>query len=147
MTNISIRPATEQDDATIKQMVSKEHLDPTSVKWQHFLIAERDEGDGSPRMVGIGQVKEYPGCQELGSLVVLPEYRRQGIAAELIRALEARAGRPLYLTCRSTMQHYYAGFGYERISIWKAPRAILWKLLFTRLFLVFGIQIVLMVKA
>jgi amino-acid N-acetyltransferase len=141
MSDLHIRPATEQDDTTIKQMVSREHLDPTSVKWRHFLVAERDG-----KIVGIGQVKEYPGCLELGSLVVLREYRGQGIAGELIRALEARAGRPLYLTCRSRMQHYYAGFGYERIPILKAPPAILWKLLFTRLFLVVGVRIVLMVK-
>lgn len=141
MSDLHIRPATEQDDAIIKQMVSREHLDPTSVKWQHFLVAERDG-----KIVGIGQVKEYPGCLELGSLVVLPEYRRQGIAGELIRALEAKAGRPLYLTCRDRMQDYYAGFGYRQIPIWKAPPAILWKLLFTRLFLLFGVRIVLMVK-
>jgi amino-acid N-acetyltransferase len=141
MANINLRPATEQDDAAIKQMVRKENLDPTTLKWQHFLIAEQNG-----QMVGIGQVKEYAGCQELGSLVVLPEYRRQGIAGELIKALEARAGRPLYLTCRSTMQQYYARFGYQWIPIWKAPPAILWKLLFTRLFLVFGIRIVVMWK-
>ena len=146
MSDLQIRPATEQDDATIKQMVSKEHLDPTSVKWQHFLVAERDAGDGTSQIVGIGQVKQYPGCLELGSLVVLPEFRGQGIAGELIRALEARAGRPLYLTCRDRMQGYYAGFGYERIPILKAPSAILWKLLFTRLFLLFGVRIVLMRK-
>lgn len=141
MVELNIRPATKQDDATIKQMVSKEHLDPTSVKWQHFLVAERDG-----KIVGIGQVKEYPGCQELGSLVVLPEYRGRGIAGELIKALEARAGRPLYLTCRDRMQHYYERFGYQRIPILKAPRPILVKLLFTRLFLVFGVRIVLMWK-
>jgi amino-acid N-acetyltransferase len=141
MPELDIRAATEQDDATIKQMVSREHLDPTSLKWQHFLVVEHDG-----KIVGIGQVKQYPGCQELGSLVVLPEYRGQGIAGELIPALEARAGRPLYLTCRDRMQGYYAGFGYERIPLWKAPPAILWKLLFTRLFLLFGVRIVLMVK-
>jgi amino-acid N-acetyltransferase len=142
MTDITIRPATEQDDAAIKQIVRQEYLDPTSLNWQHFLIAEHDG-----QLVGFGQVKELPGCQELGSLAVLPAYRRQGIAGELIRTLEAHAGRPLYLTCRRQMQHYYARFGYERIPIWTAPKAILWKLLFSRLFVLFGIQIVLMRKA
>jgi amino-acid N-acetyltransferase len=91
-------------------------------------------------------VKEYPGCLELGSLVVLPQYRGQGIAANLIYALEAKSGRPLYLTCRDRMQRYYERFGYRRIPILKAPPAILWKLLITRLFLLVGVQIVLMRK-
>jgi amino-acid N-acetyltransferase len=139
--DLNIRSATQQDDTIIRQMVSKEHLDPTSLKWQHFLVAERDG-----QIVGIGQVKAYPDCQELGSLVVLPQYRGQDIAADLIHALEARARRPLYLTCRDTLQPYYERFGYQRIPIMHAPRSILWKLLISRLFLLFGVRIVLMVK-
>jgi amino-acid N-acetyltransferase len=138
---VNIRPAAEADEATIKRMVRAEGLDPTSLKWQHFLVVEVDG-----KVVGIGQVKEYPGCQELGSLVVLPEYRGQGIAGELIRSLETRAGRPLYLLCRDRMQAYYERFGYELIPIWRAPRPLLLKLLFTRLFLLAGIRIVLMWK-
>jgi N-acetylglutamate synthase-like GNAT family acetyltransferase len=138
---VNIRPAVKADDASIKRMVRSEGLDPTSLKWQHFLVAEADSG-----IVGIGQVKEYPGCLELGSLVVLAEYRGQGIGGELIRTLEARAGRPLYLLCRDRMQPYYERFSYERIPISRAPRPLLLKLLFTRLFLLAGIRIVLMWK-
>jgi amino-acid N-acetyltransferase len=143
---LNIRPAVEADDATIKQMVRGEGLDPTSLKWQHFLVAEEDGGDGTSHVVGIGQVKQYPGCLELGSLVVLPEYRGQGIAGDLIRALEARAGRPLYLLCRDKMQPDYERFGYQWIPIWKAPTPLLIKLLFTRLFLLAGIRIIAMRK-
>ena len=70
-------------------------LDPTTrLHFEHALVAEVDG-----EVVGVGQIKHHPGCQELGSLVVLPEYRRQGIAAQLIAALEAEAERPLYLIC------------------------------------------------
>lgn len=143
---LSIRPAAKPDEATIKRMVRSEGLDPTSLKWQHFLVAEAEGDDGTSHIVGIGQVKEYPGCQELGSLVVLPEFRGRGIAGDLIRALEARAGRPLYLLCRDNMQPYYERFGYEWIPFWRAPRPLLLKLLFTRLFLLARIRIVLMWK-
>ena len=138
---MNIRPASAADDATIKRMVRGEGLDPTSLKWQHFLVAEEDG-----KVVGIGQVKQYPGCQELGSLVVLPEYRGQGIAGDLIRALEARARRPLYLLCRDHMQAYYERFGYQWIPIWKAPAPLLIKLVFTRLFLLAGLRVVVLRK-
>ncbi len=135
----NIRPATAADDATIRQMVRAAHLDPTSLKWEHFLVAEQDG-----KIIGIGQIKPYPGCPELGSLVVLPEYRRQGIAAELIAALQARAGRPLYLLCQHHMADYYARFGFRRIHYWDAPRLLKLKLLIPTLFRVFGIRIVAM---
>src|SRR5215204_6035633 len=91
---VDIRPAAETDAPTIRKMVKDEQLDPTSLDWRHFLIAEQDG-----QIIGIGQIKEYPGAHELGSLVVLPEYRSQGIASALINALEARTEFPLYLFC------------------------------------------------
>jgi amino-acid N-acetyltransferase len=137
----NIRPATEADDVTIHKLIRDEHLDPTSLKWQNFLVAEQDG-----KIVGIGQVKEYPGCQELGSLVILQEYRRKGIAAELIAALEARAGRPLYLFTRAVMDGYYARFGYKQIRYWDAPWFLKLKMLVPLTFRVFGVRIIIMRK-
>ena len=139
----NIRPATETDATTIKRMIRKARLDPTSLKWQHFLLAE----DGAQKIIGIGQVKPYPGCEELGSLVVLPDYREQGIGGALIEALEARAGRPLYLLCLSTMGPYYQRFGYQRISWWAAPWFLKLKLSPALLFRLFGMRVFVMRKA
>jgi len=36
----AIRAATEADRSTIRKMVFAEHLDPTSLNWRHFLVAE-----------------------------------------------------------------------------------------------------------
>ena len=139
---VRIRAATAQDEATIKAMIRQEHLDPTSLHWEHFLVAEADG-----IIVSIGQVKSYPGCQELGSLVTLPAYRGQGIAAELIRALEARAGRPLYLFCRDQMENYYQRFGYQTISWGQAPAFLKLKMLIPLSFRLFGIRIIIMRKS
>src|SRR5204862_2227628 len=84
---VSIRPATEADRPTILKIVRDEQLDPTKLNWQNFLLAEVDR-----HIVGIGQIRQHADSRELGSLAVLPEYRNQGIAGQLIGALEARAG-------------------------------------------------------
>ncbi len=138
---VEIRPATADDAKTIKQMVRNARLDPTSLKWQRFLIAEVDS-----QIVGIGQVKQYPGCEELGSLVVARPFRKQGIAGELIAALEARSGRPLYLFCASHLEGFYQQFGYETIGFWQAPNFLKLKLLPTIFFRLFGIRVLIMRK-
>ncbi|NWF69280.1 MAG: GNAT family N-acetyltransferase [Chloroflexi bacterium] len=139
----NIRPATQNDAAVIKKMVWDAGLDPTSLDWRHFLLAENEHA----QIVGIGQIKEYPGCQELGSLVVLRAYRGQGIASALIAALEARAARPLYLLCQDRMMPYYRRFGYQQIGYWDAPPFLRLKLLIPLLFHLFGVRVVVMRKA
>lgn len=138
---VDIRPAVAADESTIKQMVRQARLDPTSLKWSRFLVAE-----AGGEIVGIGQVKQYPGCQELGSLVVHRAYRGRGIAAQLIAALESRAEFPLYLLCESRMGPYYERFGYQTIGYWDAPWPLKVKLTPTLLFRVFGIRVLVMRK-
>lgn len=138
---MNIRPAVEADAATIKRMVSDERLDPTGLKWQNFLVAE----DGG-QIVGIGQIRRYGGIEELGSLVVLPASRGQGIGGQLIGALEVRAGRPLYLFTRDLKQSYYERFGYRRISFADAPTPLRLKFLIPSVFRIFGLRIIMMRK-
>lgn len=58
--------------------------------------------------------------QAIFGLDVLPAYRRQGIAAQLMEALIAVArkqGRSgLILTCKEYLIHYYEKFGYENLG-------------------------------
>jgi amino-acid N-acetyltransferase len=116
---VMIRPATLADDTAIKEMVRAERLDPTSLKWENFLVAVADE-----RIVGIGQLRQHGGCQELGSLVTLPEYRGQGVASQLMAALEARASRPLYLFCPDYRESFYEQHGYVRVNRRDMPRCL-----------------------
>lgn len=138
---ITIRSATENDSSIIKQMVRQARLDPTSLKWQNFLIAEADG-----EIVGIGQVKQLPNCEELGSLVTKRAYRGQGVGARLISELEARAGRPLYLLCEAKLGTYYQRFGYETISWWSAPAILKLKLTPALILRLFGIRVLVMRK-
>ncbi|MDX2161873.1 MAG: GNAT family N-acetyltransferase [bacterium] len=121
--HIHIRPAAAADAWTIRRMVLREGLDPTTLKWQHFLVAEH-----AGEIIGVGQIKRYGGLEELGSLVVKKPHRGRGIAAQLIAALEAQASRPLYLACAAHLRTFYEQFGYQVIPLDDAPRALRWKL-------------------
>lgn len=137
---IQIRRATAADDATIRTLVRRERLDPTSLHWQNFLVAA-DEGG---RVVGIGQIKPLLGASELGSLVVVPEWREKGVGAALIHALMDQTEEPLYLLCRDTRAPYYRKFGFVEIGLRDAPWAIRAKLLAGRLLRLLGARVVAM---
>ena len=109
---VRIRRATEGDEPTIRALVWAEHLDPTTLKWPNFLVAEDDAG----QIVGIGQVKPLPGARELGSLVVVPAWRERGVGGALIHALIAQESGDLYLVCRDTLAPYYRKFGFREIG-------------------------------
>ncbi len=133
---ITIRPPHESEYEAIRRMVKSARLDPTTrLHFEHVLVAKVDG-----QVVGVGQIKQLNGCQELGTLFVLPEYRGQGIAAQLIAGLEARAERPLYLLCVNTMKDYYARFGYRVISVWEAPTALKRKLIPGQIMRLFGMH-------
>jgi amino-acid N-acetyltransferase len=138
---VKIRPTTANDRLTTRKMVLHERLDPTSLNWRNFLIAEQDG-----QIIGIGQIKSYPGCRELGSLVVLKSYKKQGIASRLITALEDQSSYPLYLLCGSHLEAFYSRFGYQVIAWRNAPTALKLKLIPTLLFRLFGIHVLVMQK-
>jgi amino-acid N-acetyltransferase len=138
---LTIRPAAATDQPTIQRLIRAARLDPTSLKWQNFLVAEWDG-----ELVGIGQVKPYPGCRELGSLVVLKQYRKNGIASKLIEALEALHPRPMYLLCPGHMEGFYNRFGYVTIGWMQAPPFLKLKTFITLPFKFFGIRVLIMRK-
>lgn len=138
---LAIRPAGPQDAHSIRRMVRAAQLDPTSLKWQRFLVAE-DAG----QIVSIGQVKHYPGCYELGSLVTLKRYRGRGLARRIIVELEAQAPRPLYLLCQDRMAPFYEALGYQRIGFGQAPAFLRLKLLPAYLFRLWGVRVLILVK-
>ena len=62
------------------------------------------------------------GCyQSIFGLDVIPEYQRQGIAAELMNHLiedaRIKGRKGLILTCKDRLIHYYAKFGYELLGL------------------------------
>ncbi|MBI5668823.1 MAG: GNAT family N-acetyltransferase [Chloroflexi bacterium] len=143
MPDIHIRPATAADQDTIRQMVKAEELDPTGLHWSHFLIAEN-----GGEIVGIGQVRPYPKCRELGSLVVKEPYRRQGVGARIIHALLERETGDVYLECLDHNAAYYARFGFERVPWWRTPMPLKLKAgVMGRILRLFGYRLITMRRA
>jgi N-acetylglutamate synthase-like GNAT family acetyltransferase len=114
---VSIRPATERDQASILALARGERLKPFGLNWPNFVVAERDR-----RVIGAVQLRSHrDGSYELGSLVVEVASRGQGIAAHLIdKRLAGATGRVLMITGERFADHYRR-WGFERIAPNAAP--------------------------
>jgi ribosomal protein S18 acetylase RimI-like enzyme len=76
------------------------------------------------RMVGFvaGDIRHSENMAWIATLGVLPEYRRRGIGAALLRACEERLDVPNIRLCVRSTNHeaipLYEHFGYQRVGIW-----------------------------
>lgn len=124
MIDYTLRAARADDAAVIRSMIRAERLDPTNVHWANFLVAQTADG----RVAACGQIKPYRGARELGSLVVLKEYRRSGLGAALINALiereQARGQTVLFLFCLAFREPYYGKFGFVRVGLRDLPLSL-----------------------
>ncbi len=124
-----LRPARAQDTWPIRKLVLAAKLDPTQLRSQQFWIIECDG-----RMVACGQLRSFPGAQELGSVVVAPGWRSRGLGTYLVKHLVESATQPLYLECLgSKLAMFYAGFGFVSVDWQDLPRPLKLKFSFSAL--------------
>lgn len=144
--DFAIRQAQPADLPTVRAMVRRERLDPTQLKIEQFIVAEMGEA-GQPSIIGCVQMRRFPGAQELGSLVVEPVWRGQGVGSGLIRHLLADSSGDVYLECRGDLAPYYQQFGFEVVG-WRAlPAALKLKFGMGRLIsLLPGVSVVAMMR-
>ena len=115
--SINIRPARQEDQETIISYVRQAKINPRNLHWQNFLVAEEDH-----KIIGIRQVKTHTqATREVASGFVLPEYRRQGISARLMKELLARENGPLYTMVKEKRAPYYEQFGFWRVDVSQLP--------------------------
>jgi N-acetylglutamate synthase-like GNAT family acetyltransferase len=115
-----LRPATAEDASAIRALIRQVGINPLGLDWQRFLLAVgENDRPHTGGCIGCGQLKPHAsGVLELASIAVVPEWRRQGVASEIILALLARADQGahlplLYLTCRAGLRLFYEQFGFE----------------------------------
>ena len=115
---MNFRPAAESDQKTITRMIHDAGINPMSLDWKRFIIAEdNDAPSTSLRIIGIGQIKVHgDSSRELASLAVIPARQGQGIGGAIIRELLSKETGVLYLTCRAQLETYYARFGFRRVE-------------------------------
>ena len=114
---ITIRPARQEDQETIVSYIQQAKINPRNLHWQNFLVAEENG-----KAIGIRQVKVHEqGTREVASGFVLPEYRRQGISARLMKEILDRENGTLYLMCRDMRAPYYEQFGFRQADVSQLP--------------------------
>ncbi len=140
-----VRPARPEEAGLIRRWIWRERLDPTALKWSNFVVAVDEAGD----VLGIAQMKRLGGkswrgrqaqsepVRELGSLVVRPDVRGQGIGRLLVQHLLRTHPAPIHLLCEGRNVSYYRQFGFREIKPEEMPSPLRrkWRLghLFARL--------------
>lgn len=113
-----LRKATSRDQWSIRLLVFSAKLDPTQLNWQQFWVIECDEN-----LVACGQLRNFSGAQELGSLVVASAWRGRGLGTLLTQHLINTATQPLYLECLGErLAQFYSRFDFVPISFEDLPQ-------------------------
>ena len=114
---IKIRPANKEDQQTIVSLIRQAKLNPRNLHWENFLVAEENGN-----IIGIRQVRVHSrGTREVGSGLVLPEYRHQGVSARLMNEILTQETGPLYTMINEKWVPYYERFGFRRVNINQLP--------------------------
>jgi len=115
---LTIRTATEADQSAIRRLIREAKLNPMSLDWPNFVVADEDGAT-----VGVGQVKAHrDGSRELASIAVVPVRQGQGIGSALIELLLARSpGIVLHLTCRRELEGFYRRFDFRTLERTEYP--------------------------
>ena len=78
-----------------------------------------DSGIASPnKIIACGQLRQFSGCQELGSLVVDKSWRDRGLGSYLVQNLVEEATAPVYVECMGWLVEFYEQLGFVKIA-WK----------------------------
>jgi amino-acid N-acetyltransferase len=95
-------------------------LNPTKLDWRRFTVAMQDE-----TLIGAVQIRHHrDGSKELGSLVVAPACRGQGISAGLIDAALAPVAEAVWMITRRAHIDHYARWGFLPSRPRQAPRSV-----------------------
>ncbi len=115
-----LRKATSADKWSIRLLVFSAKLDPTQLRWQQFWVIECNED-----LVACGQLRNFSGVQELGSLVVARAWRNRGLGTFLTQHLINTAMQPLYLECLGErLAQFYTCFGFVPVSFKDLPQSL-----------------------
>ena len=128
-----LRAASAEDIWPIRKLVLSAKLDPTQLRWQQFWLIE-SEG----HIIACGQLRNFSGAQEIGSLVVANPWRDRSLGSVLVKHLIQQATEPLYLECLGKrLEQFYTKLGFVPISWQELPQSLKFKFGVTQLAKIF----------
>jgi N-acetylglutamate synthase-like GNAT family acetyltransferase len=116
MSEITITPATADDLAAIKSLLTSSELPIAGVDehWKTFIVAR--DGD---RIVACGGAEAYSFVALIRSVAVTPDYRGHGLGRRIVRQLldrlASRGLREFYLLT-TTAEEYFKKRGFKPID-------------------------------
>jgi N-acetylglutamate synthase-like GNAT family acetyltransferase len=114
---VLVRPAVAGDQEPILALTRGERVNPMGLHWPSFFVAERNG-----TLIGAVQMRLHrDGARELGTLVVSPQARNQGIAARLISGLLSRSRGHVFMVTGRKHAAHYARWGFAPIKPSQAP--------------------------
>lgn len=117
---VRIRRAAASDQDAIRALVRTERLNPTGLDWPRFVVA----CDGE-QLVGAVQLRRHrDGSRELGSLVVAPHWRGQGLASQLIDALLIGFDQPVHMITQRCHAAHFERWGFRPAWALRAPAPV-----------------------
>lgn len=104
MPDVSYTGASDQDLPQIKSLIDAVKGDSNNLLSDQFILAK----DGQKIIGCVRTIKIGSNYKGLASLAVLPEYRNQGVGAELVkRVISKDLSRPIYLICFAEREKFY----------------------------------------
>ncbi|MBK8046907.1 MAG: GNAT family N-acetyltransferase [Anaerolineales bacterium] len=120
MANTYLRAATAADQPIIKRLIRQARLNPRSLHWERFIVAE-----AAGKVAGIGQIKTLrDGTRELASLAVGPDHQGTNIGSAIVWTLISMEAGTLYLRCAAHNETYYHRFGFRALAPAEMPPAL-----------------------
>lgn len=106
---MKLRNAQPSDMDNIYKIALKYDLDSNDMKAEDFIVAEEN---GS--IIGFGRLWQHDDAVELGTIGVVEEYRKKGVAKAIIKDLLGKTKENVYLT--TLIPGYFEQFGFKRLT-------------------------------
>ncbi len=110
---MKLRKASAADMPEINSISLKYDLDSNDMSFEQFTVAE-EKG----KIIGFGRLLPHAGCVELGTIGVVEEHRRKGVAKKIIGMLIETAKetgyKNIYLT--TLIPSYFKRFGFKTLE-------------------------------
>jgi N-acetylglutamate synthase-like GNAT family acetyltransferase len=117
MKDLLLRKANVADMQIIESCVEKFRLDNENLKFEQFIVAEKNRS-----IIGFGRIKPYQHCFELGCVAVLESYRKRAIGSAIVKKpMNDFPSNDIWIT--TDIPEYFQRFGFQSTN--DAPQEIL----------------------